>query len=177
MQAENAEIGRLEWIGVRPGRREPVREADEAVVIAGKGIAGDHYRPRKNADRQVTLIQHEHLAEIAERSQRTAVAPDLFRRNLVVSGVKLKDLVGTAFHIGQVLLEGTGPCSPCSRMDEALGPGGHAAMSGRGGITARVLRGGTIRRGDRVEAAGGTNETTAEPISPSRSAVSVQRKA
>ena len=74
----------------------------------------------------------------------------LTRRNIVVSGINLLALAKRRFRIGEVVLETTGPCEPCSRMEENLGPGGYNAMRGHGGITARVAKGGTISVGDAV---------------------------
>ena len=81
---------------------------------------------------------------------RRRLESTLTRRNLVVSGINLLALKGEQFQIGDVVLECTGWCEPCSRMEANLGPGGYNAMRGHGGITARVLAGGVITLGDPV---------------------------
>lgn len=97
----------------------------------------------------MTLMQSEHLPVIESLSERTP-KPDLLRRNLLVSGINLRALVGQRFWVGAALFEGTGDCPPCRAMDTALGAGGKNAMTGMGGVTARVLEGGLIRVGDRI---------------------------
>ena len=67
-----------------------------------------------------------------------------------MSAINLLALQHSRFSIGQVVLEGSGGCHPCSRMEAALGAGGFNAMRGHGGITARVLQPGLIRVGDEV---------------------------
>ena len=142
--------GLLKWIGLRPERRAPVMEVTEATLIAGRGIAGDRYRASSNGARQVTLIAEEDLAAIAAFLGRSSVDPALLRRNLVTAGINLAALKGRRFRIGEALLETSGECAPCSRMEEIFGPGGYNAVRGRGGITARIIQGGAISIGDHV---------------------------
>lgn len=142
--------GRVEWIGVRPGRRAPLLSRERVEAVAGLGLAGDHYATKTNGKRQVTLIQAEHLDVVAQLLGATGVPAELVRRNLVVSGINLLALRQRRFAVGGVVLEGAGPCAPCSRMEEVLGPGGYNAMRGHGGIVCRVLGGGEIRLGDAV---------------------------
>ena len=144
--------GVLNWIGIRPARRAALSTLTRVEAIAGIGLAGDHYAS-KDGKRQVTLIQAEHLDVVAKILGRSEVLPAAVRRNLVISGINLYALRSTQFRIGSVLLEGSGSCEPCSRMEEVLGPGGYNAMRGHGGITARVIEGGELRISDRVEAA------------------------
>ena len=143
--------GKLEWIGLRPGRRAPLQSMNHIEVIADHGLAGDHKATRAGGKRQVTLIQREHLDVVAQLLGRDVVDPALLRRNLVVSGINLLALHGECFRVGGVLFEGTGLCEPCSRMEEVLGAGGYNAMRGHGGIIARVLEGGVIAVGDAVK--------------------------
>ncbi len=146
------QTGRVEWIGIRPARDEPMKVLDSVAVTPGKGLEGDRFRGRENSKRQVTLIQQEHLHAIASCAQRGAIAPDIFRRNIVVSGINLLALKDKRFRIGSVVLEYTGLCHPCSKMETAIGPGGYNAMRGHGGITTRVVEGGDIAVGDEVRA-------------------------
>ena len=101
----------------------------------------------------MTLVQAEHLPLVSRRLGR-AVAPAELRRNLMVSGIDLAALATRGFRIGEVRLEGTGPCDPCRKLADALGDGGMDAMLGHGGITARVGDGGVLRLGDLVGADG-----------------------
>ena len=146
------QTGRLEWIGLRPARREPMVSVMEATVEKDRHLAGDHARPKAGGKRQITLLQQEHLAAVAGfLGLSEPVAPGRLRRNLVVSGLNLLALKGRRIQLGEeVILDITGECHPCSRMEEELGPGGYNAMRGHGGLTARIIAGGRIRVGDEV---------------------------
>lgn len=152
LMQHHAQPGRVEWIGLRPGRREPVRVVQETYARPGTGLDGDRYRGTPDSKRQVTLIQAEHLAAVASFLGKDSVDPALLRRNIVVRGINLQALKGRPFRVGGAVLELTGDCHPCSRMEENLGEGGYNALRGHGGITARVLQEGPIRVGDAVEA-------------------------
>jgi MOSC domain-containing protein YiiM len=144
--------GRLEWIGLRPRYRAPVESVQSADAVTEHGLTGDHSGARPGGKRQVTLIQFEHLSVVAQLLGADAIAPERLRRNLLISGINLLALREREFRIGEVVLLGTGTCAPCSRIEEALGTGGLNAMRGHGGITARILSGGTLRVGDPVTA-------------------------
>jgi MOSC domain-containing protein YiiM len=143
--------GRLELILLRPERRAPPLRVERARALPGRGLAGDHRSARgSDSARQVTLLQAEHLGVISALSG-TAATPEGLRRNLIVSGINLLALKERRFRIGGAVFEGAGLCHPCSRMEEALGPGGYNAVRGHGGLLARVLEEGELRVGDALE--------------------------
>lgn len=146
------QCGRVEWIGIRPGRGEAMTALDSVSITPGKGLEGDRFKGRETSKRQVTLIQKEHLHAIASCLQQEVIGPEVFRRNIVVSGLNLLALKGKTFRIGGVVLEYTGLCHPCSKMETTLGPGGYNAMRGHGGITTRVIEGGELALGETVQA-------------------------
>jgi MOSC domain-containing protein YiiM len=137
--------GELVWIGLRPARQAPMLAVEEAFAEAGAGLTGDRYQG--GGKRQVTLIQWEHLAVLSALTKRE-VKPELLRRNLAIRGVNLLALKNRTFRVGEAVLQATGQCHPCSRMEEVLGPGGYNAMRGHGGLTARIVRSGRLRLGD-----------------------------
>ena len=141
--------GEVRWIGVRPDRHVPVQSLERAE-IGETGLVGD--RRATPGKRAVTLIQWEHLPVIAALAGLDALDPAHLRRNIAVSGINLLALRKQSFRIGATILRGTGPCAPCSRMEQALGPGGFNAMRGHGGITAEVIAPGTVAIGDAVVA-------------------------
>lgn len=142
--------GTVEWIGVRPDRRAPMRLVESADLDAAQGLIGDRYTGKSGA-RHLTLISRADLNAIADFLGLPDVPPDLLRRNIVVSGINLLALKEKRFRLGSALLEMTGECHPCSRMEELFGEGGYNAVRGHGGITARVLQDGAVRLGDRLE--------------------------
>jgi MOSC domain-containing protein YiiM len=151
LMARFPRAGRADFIGVRPARGQAMQAVDAVQAVAGRGLVGDRYAGG-SGKRGVTLVQAEHLPVIAALAGLDAVDPTTLRRNLVVAGIPLLALKGRVFRVGDVLLEGTGPCDPCSKMEAALGEGGYNAMRGHGGLCARIVEGGVIRLGDTVHA-------------------------
>jgi MOSC domain-containing protein YiiM len=152
--------GRLEAIWVRSRRRGAMHALAQTEAVEGRGLLGDHRSANLRLEvdrrsREITLIQAEHIPLIAQWSGLQNLDAGVLRRNLVISGLNLLSLrspfpdARLIWQLGdEVLLQITGPCDPCSRMEPLLGPGGYNAMRGHGGLTAMLLRGGLIKVGD-----------------------------
>lgn len=157
-----ANAGRVESILLRPARLAPMLSPSEVLVEPGRGLIGDRRSTTlRTGDlaqkREVTLFQAEHLPVVAALLGLPSLDPTRLRRNLVVSGINLLSMrslfpdVRLQWQLGdEVILEITGTCEPCSLMEKELGEGGYNAMRGHGGVTARVMAGGTLRVGDPV---------------------------
>lgn len=142
-----AQAGEVRWIGTRPARRAPMVVLERGEMTLN-GLDGD--RREAPGKRAVSLLQWEHLPVIAALMARDLLDPALLRRNICVSGINLLGLRKRRFSLGGVVLQGTGLCAPCSRMEETLGHGGFTAVRGHGGITAEVVSPGRFQIGDRV---------------------------
>ena len=143
------QTGKVVWIGLRPEKKAAMKVVQSVEADKETGLVGDRYSGR-SGNRQVTLIQAEHLAVIASCLDIDVINPELLRRNIVVSGINLLALKDKTFSVGAAKLQMTGICHPCSFMEKTLGSGGYNAMRGHGGITAKVVVSGNISVNDEV---------------------------
>ena len=151
MHGEYPRVGRVEWIGLTPSKGAALNQVDRVEAHVGTGLEGDRHcaAGRPGSTRQVTLVQQEHFAVMSAMLERDVLPGDI-RRNISVSGINLFSLRFARFRVGDALLQGTGICAPCNRMEKILGPGGFNIMRGMGGITARVIEAGEIAVGAEV---------------------------
>jgi MOSC domain-containing protein YiiM len=148
---EVPQVGRVTWLGVRPEHGGAMLQHQGVELVTARGIRDDvSARSKAGHGRQVTLLQEEHLSVVASLTGALEVRPEQLRRNVLVAGINLLALVKLRFRVGDALLEGSGHCAPCQKINDALGPGGFQAVRGHGGITARIVRGGVIHVGDAV---------------------------
>jgi len=133
-----------------------MRALAEARATAGAGLEGDRYRKsigfysgRSGDGRQLTLIEGEALEAVAAEAGIVLEAGES-RRNVTTRGVRLNDLVGKRFAVGEVVCRGVRLCPPCTHLEELTGKPVLRPLIDRGGLRADILVGGTIRVGDAV---------------------------
>ncbi len=147
--------GRVEAIHTAPREGAPMVVQASVAATPGIGLAGDryalatgHYSPEGRAARDVTLIESEVLDDL--RTQGIELAPGESRRNLTTSGVRLNDLVGRRFRIGDVECRGVKLCEPCDYLTGLTGKPVLKPLVHRGGLRADIVSGGTINLGDEI---------------------------
>lgn len=139
-----------------PVKGEPTLAARELVLVPGKGIEGDRFFKKvgvhtgKLAEgREITLIEEEAL-DGARREHGLELSFAECRRNVLVRGVRLNDLVGRDFAVGEAVLRGVRLCEPCRHLADMTKKPVVKPLAHRGGLNAVIVRGGTIRTGDAV---------------------------
>lgn len=144
--------GRVEWIGVRQ-KEGDIKSLDTSYAIEGLGLEGDKITKKSSKKRQVTLMQKEHISVILslakeEDQDKINKIQYYFKRNLLISKYNILNLKGNFFSIGEAKFFGTGDCKPCKKIENLLGKKMLDAMQGMGGITAIVVKSGTIKIND-----------------------------
>lgn len=130
----------------------PTVDVAEVEARAGRGLVGDRYfGVAAHFEAQVTFIAWEVFAALQAEFNRPDLSPILTRRNIVLAGAALNQLIGQEFSLDfggrAVRFWGAKPCSPCAWMDVMLGQGAQRFLRGRGGLRARILTNGVLRRG------------------------------
>ncbi|GAB4458726.1 MAG: hypothetical protein OHK0029_20300 [Armatimonadaceae bacterium] len=134
----------------------PMCAVESARLVAGVGIVEDRYAANSGTfsgnpgDHELTLVEAEVIEEL-EATHRISIGMNGTRRNLVTRGIRLNDLVGKRFRVGEALCEGTRLCEPCAHLERLTGIGGLVRlMAGRGGLRAVIVESGTVRSGDTI---------------------------
>jgi MOSC domain-containing protein YiiM len=135
----------------------PLEAVEIARAIAGRGLEGDRYAAgqgtfsdKPGTGRQVTLIEAEAI-EAYETESGESLTPAEARRNIVTRGVRLNELIGREFMVGDVRVLGCRLCEPCTHLERLTGKGVLRGLVHRGGLRAEFLTDGVIRVGDRVK--------------------------
>jgi MOSC domain-containing protein YiiM len=131
-------------VAIHLGAKE-LQPVESAVAVAGKGLEGDRYFYPDGADpgRALTLVEEENVQDVR-------LEPGQTRRQLTTRGVRLNDLVGKRFRVGDVECYGVELCEPCKHLESLTRPGLIKDMVHRAGLNADILTDGTIAVGDPV---------------------------
>jgi MOSC domain-containing protein YiiM len=163
----------LEAIYIAPDAAAPVASVDQVEAVPGQGLAGDRYADGRGTwsatpgtGREVTLVESEAVEALA-RDHGIRIEPGQARRNLLTRGVALNDLIGREFDVGDVRLVGMRTCDPCAHLAELAGePGLVRGLARRGGLRAEIVRGGTLRVGDRITVSNVLRSAARAPSNP-----------
>ena len=127
----------------------PLAAAGNIECVAGRGIRGDRFFDyRESYKGQITFFSWQVFDELARTFGLTTKSPGVLRRNVIVSGVELNELIGIDFELQGVQFRGTAQCKPCYWMDTAFAPGTEKFLAQRGGLRARILTDGWLSVGD-----------------------------
>jgi MOSC domain-containing protein YiiM len=151
-------IGIVEAIHIAPASGEPMTAVDRVRAITGVGLEGDryaartgHWSPNPGVDRDITLIEAEVVDDLAA-TDGIILAPGETRRNVTTRGIRLNELVGRRFRVGDAVCEGTRLCEPCQYLTDLVGEPVLRPLVHRAGLRARILEGGDIAVGAEVVA-------------------------
>lgn len=147
--------GHISAIFVAPTKHAEQLTVDAVQLKAGKGIVGDRFfdHSQKRAGRNLTLIEAESIEGFNANHQQTR-GLSATRRNFLTRDIRLNELVGKTFQVGEVLCFGVEFCEPCLILASQLPDCQLSqneiikAFTHKAGIRAKVLSDGVVRVGD-----------------------------
>ena len=125
---------------------EPTQDVHEVECVKGAGLKGDRFFNHKpDFKGQITFFSREVYETLCNEFAVLDKGLDVFRRNIIVSGIDLNTLIDQEFEVQGIRFFGTEEAAPCYWMDQAFCVGAHEALKGYGGLRARILSSGTLK--------------------------------
>ena len=128
-----------------------ISEVSSIEVIANKGVIGDrHFNEFNDPYCQLSLIESENIDFYNYKFNLNIPYVD-FRRNIITKGLRLNDLIGRRFHIGNVEVEAVDLCRPCRHLTEMLNQDNILKeFLRKGGLRCQILSSSMINIGDNI---------------------------
>lgn len=146
--------GKIINIFIAPVSGGKLLNKNSILAIAGQGLQGDRYfndhGEKSDNEKAVTLIQAD-ANEICRQRLGKEFAPELFRRNFIVENIKLNELVGKEFIIGEAKFLGYELCHPCKYLTSLLGADMLRGLQMCGGLRAKIVKSGLVKNGDQID--------------------------
>ena len=138
-------------LGMTSDNNKDISDVEFIEVLANKGVVGDrHFNDFNDPYCQLTLIESENIDYYNSRYGLNIPYKD-FRRNVITKGVRLNELVGKKFKIGEVDVEGTDLCRPCRHLSEILNQDNVLKeFLRKGGLRCQILSSSKIMVGDKI---------------------------
>lgn len=135
----------------RYGKGSLAHEIDERAsieLLAGRGVREDRFFDyEEDYKGQITFFDWAVYERVRDEVVKGELRPSKFRRNVMMEGVDLNDLIGKRFSLNGMEFTGSCECKPCFWMDEACADGAFEFLKGQGGLRARILNDGVLSVG------------------------------
>jgi MOSC domain-containing protein YiiM len=152
-------VGQVEAIHIVSAKGAAPRSVERVSALAGVGLSGDRYatgtgtfsnaQERRGSGRDLTLVEAEEMERLA-LDFGIELAPGETRRNVTTRGVRLDELIGRRFRVGDTLCEGIRFCEPCTYLEGLTGKPIREPLRHRAGIRVDIVESGTIGVGDAI---------------------------
>ena len=145
-------MGKIEAINITNISEENTFYVNQVILEKGKGIVNDRYYGNFiEKKEQVTLINIEEINNFNNQARLNVEAKD-FRRNIIVSGVNLNQLISKKIRINKVILKIHEICQPCKYLQDRLKiPGLVKMLVNKSGVRAEILSSGSLSVGDYIK--------------------------
>jgi len=162
-------MGTISGIYIADEAGSPMQPLTTADAEPGRGLVGDRYYTKrghwsgmKRPLGQLTIIEEEEIEHVAEQIGMP-IDPAEMRRNITTRGIRLPQLIGKRFMIGEVVCRGLTPDAPCRYLQQLIDKPVQRPMLGRAGVRVAIETKGTIRIGDKIHILGDADELLERP--------------